>query len=168
MQPMPSTPDHAASHSLWRELRDAIRGTEADYTKIPLRRAVLLLAVPMVLELVLESTFAVVDIYFVATLGPSAVATVGLTESYLFLLYSVGLAWSAFALGRVLWHEPRSRVLAFVIGGMKEMGEPARKSLIVDLSVSGAQVICATAPEVGRIVTLALLSDAGAVVAGRR
>lgn len=79
------------ARSLWRELGDAIRGTGADYTKIPLRRAVLLLAVPMVLELMLESTFAVVDIWFVARLGPSAVATVGLTETFLFLLYSVGI-----------------------------------------------------------------------------
>ena len=79
------------SRSIWSEVRDAIRGTGADYTKIPLRRAVFLLAVPMVLELVLESTFAVVDIFFVAKLGASAVATVGLTESYLFLLYAVAM-----------------------------------------------------------------------------
>ena len=72
-------------------LLDAIRGTDADYTKIPLRRAVFLLSVPMVLELVLESTFAVVDIFFVAKLGSSAVATVGLTESLLYLLYSVAM-----------------------------------------------------------------------------
>ncbi|QNP39992.1 MATE family efflux transporter [Lysobacter solisilvae (ex Woo and Kim 2020)] len=87
------------SGNLWHDLRDAIRGTGADYTKIPLRRAVFLLAVPMVLELVLESTFAVVDIFFVAKLGPSAVATVGLTESFLFLLYAVamGLAMSVTA-----------------------------------------------------------------------
>jgi putative MATE family efflux protein len=77
--------------SLWAGLREAIRGTGADYTKIPLRKAVFLLAVPMVLELVLESTFAVVDIFFVAKLGSSAVATVGLTESYLFLLYSIAM-----------------------------------------------------------------------------
>ncbi len=77
--------------SLWTELRDAIRGTGADYTKIPMRRAVFLLAVPMVLELVLESTFAVVDIYFVGKLGSSAVATVGLTETILFLLYAIGI-----------------------------------------------------------------------------
>ncbi|MEZ0472300.1 MATE family efflux transporter [Luteimonas salinilitoris] len=77
--------------SVWAALREAIRGTGADYTKIPLRKAVFLLAVPMVLELVLESTFAVVDIYFVGKLGSSAVATVGLTESYLFLLYSVAM-----------------------------------------------------------------------------
>ncbi|RZA20846.1 MAG: MATE family efflux transporter [Lysobacteraceae bacterium] len=93
MQPVtPASPPEARPpQSLWAELRDAIRGTNADYTKIPLRRAVFLLAVPMVLELVLESTFAVVDIFFVAKLGPSAVATVGLTESYLFLLYSVAM-----------------------------------------------------------------------------
>lgn len=81
----------AASRPLWQELGDAIRGTNADYTKVPLRRAVLLLAVPMVLELVLESTFAVVDIWFVAKLGPSAVATVGLTETFLFLLYAIAI-----------------------------------------------------------------------------
>ncbi len=77
--------------SVWAALREAIRGTDADYTKIPLRKAVFLLAVPMVLELVLESTFAVVDIFFVAKLGPSAVATVGLTESFLFVLYAIGM-----------------------------------------------------------------------------
>src|SRR5687768_10545727 len=81
----------AARRSVFAELRDAIRGTGADYTKIPLRRAVFLLAVPMVLELVLESTFAVVDIFFVAKLGSSAVATVGLTETMLFLLYSIAM-----------------------------------------------------------------------------
>ncbi|TWI00988.1 putative MATE family efflux protein [Luteimonas cucumeris] len=77
--------------STWAAVRDAMRGTNADYTRIPMRRAVFLLAVPMVLELVLESTFAVVDIFFVAKLGPSAVATVGLTESFLFLLYAIGM-----------------------------------------------------------------------------
>lgn len=86
--------------SLWSDLRAALRGTDADYTRIPLKRAVLLLAVPMMLELVLESTFAVVDIFFVAQLGTSAVATVGLTETYLFLLYSIamGLAMAVTAI----------------------------------------------------------------------
>ncbi len=84
----------ADTSSLWMDLRAALRGTQADYTRIPLKRAVFLLAIPMMLELVLESTFAVVDIFFVAKLGASAVATVGLTETYLFLLYSVAMGLS--------------------------------------------------------------------------
>ncbi|HEY6625383.1 MAG TPA: MATE family efflux transporter [Ignavibacteriaceae bacterium] len=80
--------------SLWTELKDAIRGSEADYTEIKIGKAVFLLAVPMILELIMESTFAVVDIFFVGKLGPSAVATVGLTETYLFLLYSIGMGLS--------------------------------------------------------------------------
>jgi putative MATE family efflux protein len=88
------------SQSVWQALKDAIRGTEADYTQIGLRRAIFLLAVPMILELIMESTFAVVDIYFVGKLGASAVATVGLTETYLFLLYSLamGLAMAVTAI----------------------------------------------------------------------
>jgi putative efflux protein, MATE family len=77
--------------NIWQALWDALRGTEADYTKISLKKAIFLLAVPMILELVMESAFAIADIYFVGKLGPSAVATVGLTETYLFLLYSIGM-----------------------------------------------------------------------------
>lgn len=80
--------------SIRAEIRDAIRGTEADYTRININKAILLLAIPMVLELVMESTFALVDIFFVGKLGPSAVAAVGLTETYLFLLYSVAMGLS--------------------------------------------------------------------------
>lgn len=92
MSPPPKT--ITSRSSIWKELKNAIKGTEADYTKIDLRRAIFLLGVPMILELVMESTFAVVDIYFVGKLGPSAVATVGLTETYLFLLYSIGMGLS--------------------------------------------------------------------------
>lgn len=86
--------------SLWTELKDALSGSEADYTEVSMRKAIFLLSVPMVLELVLESVFAVVDIFFVGKLGPSAVATVGLTETYLFLLYSIamGLTFSITAI----------------------------------------------------------------------
>lgn len=84
-------PPAMPSASVWEALKDAIRGSEADYTQIALGRAIFLLAVPMILELVMESAFAVVDIYFVGKLGPSAVATVGLTETYLFLLYSIAM-----------------------------------------------------------------------------
>lgn len=80
--------------TLWEELKEAIQGSEADYTEIKLGKAIFLLAVPMILELIMESTFAVVDIFFVGKLGASAVATVGLTETYLFLLYSIGMGMS--------------------------------------------------------------------------
>ena len=94
MQPTEPTTEAVAvppARSTWQALKDSIRGTEADYTQIDLKRAILLLAVPMILELVMESTFAVVDIFFVGKLGASAIATVGLTETYLFLLYSVAM-----------------------------------------------------------------------------
>jgi len=87
-------PENMPKRSIWKGLKDAIKGTDVDYTKIDLKKAIFLLAVPMILELVMESTFAVVDIYFVGQLGASAVATVGLTETYLFLLYSVAMGLS--------------------------------------------------------------------------
>ncbi len=76
---------------LWRDLRDAVRGTEMDYTQGSIGRAIFLLAVPMMLEMAMESIFAVVDVYFVSELGASAVATVGVTESLLTLVYAVGI-----------------------------------------------------------------------------
>ena len=85
---------HERNFSVWQELKNALRGTDADYTKITVKRAIFLLAIPMILELIMESTFAVVDIYFIGTLGSSAIATVGLTETYLFLLYSVAMGLS--------------------------------------------------------------------------
>ncbi|MBL0953908.1 MAG: MATE family efflux transporter [Leptospira sp.] len=86
--------------SLWEDLKKALSGSEEDFTEINIKKAIFLLSVPMILELVLESVFAVVDIYFVGSLGASAVATVGLTETYLFLLYAIamGLSFSVTAI----------------------------------------------------------------------
>lgn len=80
--------------SVWQEIKNAIGGVEVDYTQISLKRAIFLLAVPMILELMMETTFAVADIFFVGKLGASAVATVGLTETYLFLFYSIAMGLS--------------------------------------------------------------------------
>src|SRR5215469_898566 len=80
--------------SLWESLVEAVRGSHQDYTAASLNRAILLLAVPMVLEMVLESLFAVVDVAWVGRLGADAVATVGLTESMLSLVFAVGMGLS--------------------------------------------------------------------------
>jgi len=81
-------------HNLWASLVEAVRGSHQDYTTGSLNRAILLLAVPMVLEMVLESLFAVVDVFWVSRLGANAVATVGLTESLLSLVFSVAMGLS--------------------------------------------------------------------------
>src|SRR6202790_931243 len=79
---------------LWTSIREALRGSHQDFTRGSLNRALLLLAIPMVLEMVLESLFAVVDVFWVGRLGPDAIATVGLTESMLSLVFAVGLGLS--------------------------------------------------------------------------
>ena len=75
----------------WSSVREALRGSHQDYTTGNLNRAILLLAIPMVLEMVLESLFAVTDVFWVGRLGANAVATVGITESMLALVFAIGL-----------------------------------------------------------------------------
>jgi putative MATE family efflux protein len=81
-------------------LKEAIKGEDRDYTKGSINLAIFMLAVPMVLEVALESVFAVVDIYFVSKLSNNAVAIVGLTETVLSLVYSIaiGISMSATAM----------------------------------------------------------------------
>jgi putative MATE family efflux protein len=83
-----------ASDSVWRTILQSLRGEQHDYTTAPLNRAVLLLAVPMVLEMVMESLFAVADVFWVSRLGKEAVAVIGLTESVMTLIYAVALGLS--------------------------------------------------------------------------
>jgi putative MATE family efflux protein len=86
--------------SIWTAIREAIRGSSQDFTEGNLRRAIVLLAIPMVLEMVMESLFAIVDVFWVAHLGANAIATVGLTESVLMLVYcgAMGLSMAATAM----------------------------------------------------------------------
>ncbi len=79
---------------LTRDVIESISGKERDYTSGGMNRAIFLLAVPMVLEVSFESVFAVTDIYFVSRINPDAVATVGITESLLTLVYAVGIGMS--------------------------------------------------------------------------
>ncbi len=81
-------------------IKQSIRGEETDYTTGNINKAIVLLAIPMILELSLESVFALVDMFFVGKLGPSAIATVGLTEAVVTLIYSaaIGLSTAATAM----------------------------------------------------------------------
>ncbi|HTN05394.1 MATE family efflux transporter [Agriterribacter sp.] len=82
------------SPSAWTLLKEAVSGKEQDYTSGSTRKAVILLAIPMMLEMSMESVFAVVDIFFVSHLGKHATSTVGLTESVITIVYSLAMGIS--------------------------------------------------------------------------
>lgn len=83
-----------APEPFWRSVAQSLRGEEHDYTALPLNRAIILLAVPMVLEMIMESLFAVADVFWVSRLGKEAVAVVGITESVMTLIYAVAIGIS--------------------------------------------------------------------------
>jgi putative MATE family efflux protein len=97
---MAAAPDISRLRAAWTLLKQAVMGTEQDYTEGSLNKAVFLLSVPMILEMVMESVFGVLDVYFVGRLGADAVAAVGLTESLLTIAFAVaiGLSMSVTAL----------------------------------------------------------------------
>jgi putative MATE family efflux protein len=84
-------------HRVFKLIRQSLNGEQQDYTKGSIPRSVFLLAIPMILELSLESVFALVDIYFVSKLGQNAIATVGLTESVITIIYSISIGLSTAA-----------------------------------------------------------------------
>ena len=92
---------HEEQQSLWSAVKESIRGSHRDYTRGPIGRAILLLAIPMVLEMIMESVFAVVDIFWVSHLGTDAAATVGLTESLMTLVYALAIGLSIGAMAMI-------------------------------------------------------------------
>ena len=89
-----TTVSESAAPSIWSTLREAVRGSHQDFTEAPIGRAVVLLAVPMVLEMLMESVFAVADVFFVGRLGAQAIATVGITESIMTTIYAIAVGLS--------------------------------------------------------------------------
>ncbi|HCS20448.1 MAG TPA: MATE family efflux transporter [Bacteroidetes bacterium] len=101
----------ASSKSLYSHIRSALRGEEHDYTAGSINKAIFLLAVPMIAEMVMESTFALVDMIFVSRLGVEAVAVVGLTEPVMMIIYSMamglGMAITAIVARRIGEKDPK-------------------------------------------------------------
>lgn len=87
--------------SVGQLLRQALAGQEQDFTRISLKTGIFLLSVPMILEMMMESLFAVVDIFFIGHMGEDALATVGLTEAVVMLVYAVGIGVSMAATAMV-------------------------------------------------------------------
>ena len=87
--------------TLWSLVKRSFSSDQYDYTQGSIRHAIILLAIPMILELCLESVFAVVDMFFVGKLGENAIATVGLTESVVTIVYSLGIGLSTAATAMV-------------------------------------------------------------------
>lgn len=124
--PDPSSPQ--ASVSRWGLIKEAVLGSEQDFTAISIDRAIFLLAVPMVLEMAMEALFGVVDIFFVAHLGADATATVGITEGMLTMVMAVAVGLSM----------GTAAVVARRIGEKNGPGasQAAVQSIILGLSIS--------------------------------
>jgi putative MATE family efflux protein len=136
-QPVESPKAPGRPPGVWATLREAMRGSRIDYTTAPIGRAIIMLAVPMVLEMAMESIFAVADVFWVAHLGADAVATVGLTESMMTLIYTAAMGLSIGA----------TALVARRIGEQDPEGaaRAAGQSILLGLAVSAA-IAFAAAP----------------------
>jgi putative MATE family efflux protein len=138
----------------WEIIKQSLRGEERDYTQGSIRQAMFLLAIPMMLELCLESVFAVVDMFFVGKLGANAIATVGLTESVMFLVYSLAMGISIAA----------TAIVARRVGEKSPEDAARAGAQAVMLSVAAAAV-CSVVGAVFASEILTLMGASAAVVA---
>lgn len=115
-------------NTAWTTIKDAISGKEHDYTTGSIRKAIILLAIPMMLEMIMESVFALVDIFFVSHLGKHATSTVGLTESVITIVYSLAMGISMAA----------SAMVARRVGEKNKEGasEAAVQSLLLSVAIT--------------------------------
>ncbi len=90
----PVAGEERRASSAWSAVREALAGSDRDYTEGPVGRAIVLLSIPMVLEMLMESVFAICDVFFVSRLGADAMATVGLTESLIAIVYTIAMGLS--------------------------------------------------------------------------
>jgi len=120
--------------NIFSVIRQSLNGEMMDYTEGSIRKAVILLAIPMMLEMCMESVFAVVDIYFVSHLGKHAVSTVGLTESVITIVYSLAIGISMAATAMVARRVGEKNPEAATKAGMQ--------SILVSLAIT----ICLSIP----------------------
>ena len=152
---MSPSPERARSQ-IWRDIHDALIGTHRDFTEGPIGRAVFLLAIPMILEMAMESLFGIVDVFFVARLGTDAVATVALTEGMLTIVFGLALglsmATTAMVARRTGERDPRGAAVAAV------------HSIGIGVVVS-ITVALVAAPNAGKLLSL-MGATAGIIQAG--
>ena len=147
---MNSTPviDSTPQPGFWASVREAIAGSQQDYTNVRIERAIVMLAVPMVLEMIMESLFGVVDMFWVAHLGADAIATVALTETVLTLLFTIALGLSM-------------AVTAMVSRRIGEKDPAAASVVAVQAIAVGVAVSCVTGV-IGFVFAADLLRTMGA------
>jgi putative MATE family efflux protein len=153
----PARPSPRGVAAVVREIRAALAGGHRDYTQERIGRAIVLLAIPMVLEMVMESVFAVVDMFWVSHLGPDAIAIVGVTESIMSVIYAVAIGLSIAA----------GAVVARRIGEKDGDGAATAAVQVIGLGVVAAAVLgvigAALAPQL-----LAVMGAAPAAIAKGR
>jgi len=139
--PSPAAP--VAPRSFWHVVGQSLRGAQFDYTREALHRAVLMLAIPMVLEMIMESLFALADVFWVSRLGTDAVAVIGITESVMTLVYAIaiGISFAATAIVSRRIGERDPERAAHAAGQIVIIGGAAAVAIGLGLGVYAADIL---------------------------